>query len=326
MEGQNPARCHLLHLPQEIRNQIYSDILDLPAFAPPICPTDAEDCIAEDQGWGCGFYSKTFAPISCLALLLCNRLIAAELSEVIARRNNDKKTALRYKLDLMIWDCDLQPTWLSLPAPLQYVKNIEVDVRTFRYGGPPWADHPSLQSQYLLQLLRRFLTNGPAFIRPRSQQSLFRSYPRPPQLDSLTITFIPMLDQTTISSSNYQVLDFPGQKLSAESFLTAEVNAYTHLSKYVDSIAKSGLLFGKIKTLKLRYGPGAVTNVYDVKDVGDVSFTEHLCSRYGWGPVLEITQKLVDGGGIEYGDTLDCLPRNLNRPVESKWWGNQFGL
>lgn len=326
MEGQNAARCYLLDLPQEIRDQIYSDILDLPAFAPPICPTDAEDCIEEDQGWGCGYYSKTFPPISCLALLLCNRSIAAEVSEVIARRNNNKETALRYKLDLMIWDCDLQPTWLSLPVPLKYVRKVEVEVRTFRYGGPPWADYPSQLSQYLLQLLRRFLTNGPAFIRSHSQQKLSISHHRPPQLDSLTITFIPMLDQSISSSSNYQVLNFPGQKLSARNFLQAEVNAYTHLFKYVNLIANSGLLFGKIKSLQLRYGPGGLTNVHDVKDRGDISLTEQLCSGYGWGPILEITQKMVDGGGIEYGDTLDCLPRNPNPPIEPKWWGDPFCL
>lgn len=71
----------------------------------------------------------------------------------------------------------------------------------------------------------------------------------------------PKFIQTTIPLSHYQVIDFPGQKLSAERFLTAEVNAYIHLSQYVDVIAKSGLLFGKIKTLKLRYGSGGVTNV-----------------------------------------------------------------
>lgn len=53
-----------------------------------------------------------------------------------------------------------------------------------------------------------------------------------------------------------------------------------------------------------------MTNVYDVKDVKDVSFTEHLCSTYGWGPELRITQKMLDGGDIEYADTLDCLPRD----------------
>lgn len=324
MEGQNAARCHLLRLPQEIRDQIYSDILDLPALAPPICPNDAEDCIEEDQGWGCGYYSDTFPPISCLALLLSNRVIAAEVSEVIARRNKNKETALRYKLDLMIWDCDLQPTWLSLPVPLKYVRKVEVDVRIFRYEGIPWADYPSQLSQYLLQLLRRFLTNGPAFIKSHSELSM--SHHRPPQLDSLTITFIPMLEQSFSSSSNYQVLNFPGQKLSVENFARTEINAYIHLSEYVKLIANSGLLFGKIKSLRLRYRPGGLMHVYDVKDRGDISLTEKLCSGHGWGPILEITQKMVDGGGIEYGDTLDCLPRSHTPRTERKWWGDPFYL
>ena len=324
METQNPAKCHLLHLPREIRDQIYSDVLDTPSLAPPICPTEADDCIEEDQGWACGYYQKTFSPISCLSILLCNRLIGAEMSELIARKNNNKKTALRYKLDLMIWDCDLQPTWLSLPVPLKYVKTVEVDIRFFRYGGPQWASHPTVLSQYLLQLLRRFLTNGPVFIRSHSLPEL--PLHRPPHLDNLTITFIPMLQKTSPSSpSNYQVLDFPGQELDADDFLKAEVNAYIRLSKYVALIANSGLLFGKIKTLQLRYettggDDGGMTNVYDVKDVGILSLAEEMCSRYGWGPVLERTQKMVDGGGIEYCETLDCLPRDPNMPVEQSYW------
>lgn len=64
----------------------------------------------------------------------------------------------------------------------------------------------------------------------------------------------------------------------------------------------------------------------DVTDVGDVSFTEHLCSGYGLGPGLGITQKMVDGDGIEYADTLDCLPRNPNRPIELKLLRDQCGL
>lgn len=134
-----------------------------------------------------------------------------------------------------------------------------------------------------------------------------------------------MLDQIT-SSSNYRVLDFLDQKLSPENFLKAEVNAYTYLPKYVYVIANSGLLFGKIKILQLRYGPGGVTNVYEVKDVGNASKNEQLCSRYGWGPILGMTQNMVDGGGIDYGDTLDCLPRNPNLPIEPKRCGDQFGL
>lgn len=341
METQNPKAYHLLHLPREIRDQIYSDVLDTAALAPPICPTEIDNCIEEDQGWGCGYYQKSLPPISCLSLLLCNRLISAEVIELITRKNNSEKTALRYKLDLMIWDCDLQPTWLSLPVPLKYVKVVDVDIRFFRFGGPQWADHPPVLSQYLLQLLRRFLTNGPVFIWPRSGPPLPSSH-RPPHLDNLSITFISMLQKSS-SSKNYQVLNFPGQNYSAEEFLKAEVNAYSRLSKYIPLLANSGLLFGKIKSLQLRYdgttttttgsgggggseggedddGDEILANVFDVKNMGDVSLTEALSSRYGWGPVMEITQKIVDNGGIEYTNTLDCLPKDPNMPIEPSFW------
>lgn len=339
METQNPAACNLLIVPREIRDQIYSAVLDTAALAPPICPSETDNCIQEDQGWGCGYYQKNFPAVSCLSLLLCNRLVSAEVIELITRKNNNEKTALRYKLDLMIWDCDLQPTWLSLPVPLKYVKAVDVDVRFFRFGGPQWADHPTVLSQYLLQLLHRFLTNGPAFIWPRSGSPLPSSH-LPPHLENLSISFISMLQKST-SSKNYQVLNFPGQYFSAEKFLKAEVDAYHRLSKYIPLLANSGLLFGKIKSLQLRYdgtttstttGSGgddeeSLKNVFDVKNVGDVSLTEALSSGYGWGPVLEITQNIVDNGGIEYTDTLDCLPKDPNKPIEpSHWTDRSFGL
>lgn len=351
METQNTATCQFLHLPREIRDHIYSDVLDTAALAPPICPTEADNCIEEDQGWGCGYYQKTFPQISCLSLLLCNRLISAEVIDLITRKNNSGKTALRYKLDLMIWDCDLQPTWLSLPVPLKYVKQVDVDIRFFRFGGPQWANHPPVLSQYLLQLLRRFLTNGPHFIWPRSGPPLPSSH-RPPHLDNLSITFISMLQKSSSSSKNYQVLNFPGQHLSAKKFRKAEVDAYSRLSKYIPLLANSGLLFGKIKSLQLHYdgttttttgsgGDGeddvddvddvdndeSLTNVFDVKNMGDVSLTEALSSGYGWGPVMEITQRIVDNGGIEYTDTLDCLPKDPNMAIEPSFWADrQFGL
>lgn len=337
METQNTAKCHLLHLPREIRDQIYSDVLDTAALAPPICPTEIDNCIEEDQGWGCGYYQKTFPPISCLSLLLCNRLVSAEVIELINRKNKSEKTAFRYKLDLMIWDCDLQPTWLSLPVPLKYVKAVDVDIRFFRFGGPQWADHPPVLSQYLLQLLRRFLTNGPVFIWPRSGPPLPSSY-RPPHLDNLTIIFNSMLQKSLFSSKSYQVLNFPGQHFSMENFLEAEGDAYCRLSKYIPLLANSGLIFGKIKSLEYRYYGGTTTTtgsgggggedddddddieslkkVFDVKNMGDVSLTEALSSGYGWGPVMEITQRIVDNGGVEYTDTLDCLPKNPDMPIQ----------
>lgn len=349
MATHNPAACHLLRMPREIREQIYSDVLDSAPLAPPRCPTELDKCVEEDQGWGCGYYQKIMPPISCLSLLLCNRLISVEVIELITHKNNGKKTALRYKLDLMIWDCDLQPTWLSLPVPLKYVKIVDVDIRFFRFGGPQWSGRPPVLPQYLLQLLYRFLTNGPLFIWSHSGPPLPSSY-RPPNLDNVSMTFISMLQKSS-SPKNYQILSFPGQHLSAEKFLKAEIKAYSRLSKYICLLADSGLLFGKIKSLHLHHdgtrttttptgGGGreggeekknsgndrSLTRMFDVKNMGDTSLIEGLSSGYGWGPVLELTQKIVNNGGIPYTDTLDCLPRDPNIPMEPVSWDSPIAM
>lgn len=148
-----------------------------------------------------------------------------------------------------------------------------------------------------------------------------------------------MLQKSLFSSKNYQVLNFPGQHFSMENFLKWEGDAYCRLSKYIPLLANSGLIFGKIKYLQFGYDGGittttgsgggeddddndieSLTKVFDVKNTSDVSLTEALSSGYGWGPVMEITQRIVDNGGVEYTDTLDCLPKNPNMPIEPTFW------
>lgn len=170
----------------------------------------------------------------------------------------------------------------------KYAKGIEVNVRTFKHRGLPWADHPSLLLQYLLQLLRRFLTTAlPSSGRALNKHSKIRTTDdRPPLIVPWqpNHNVHPFLYQK-ISSPNYQILNSPAKFLAR--FFTAEVTVYaTYLNILASSLRAD--FSSKIKTVKLRYGSDEVTNVYDVKDVGDVIFTEYLCSRYDWGPVLEI--------------------------------------
>lgn len=132
--------CHLLQLPQEIPACEYISISSHShrLFA----PTSAHDHIAKDQG--CSFYSKTFAPISCLTRFCCNHLIEGEVSEVISQRNDHMKRALRSKLDLIIWGLWSSANRTLTPRfPLRYVKIMKVIVPNLHTR----SHHPSLLTQ-----------------------------------------------------------------------------------------------------------------------------------------------------------------------------------
>lgn len=214
------------------------------------------------------------------------------MREAIARKNETSKVGVQYKLDLMVWDCSLQPTWLSLPAPPGCVKTAEVALRIFRHGGPQRAKRPSVLAQYLLQLLHLFLTNGPQFILD-ARHSEHRQPLYPLHLDMLIINLVPMQ-----SPSNSAMNDFLGQKRRPEDFLAAERKAAEELGRYLLCLSKSGLLFGKIRLLRLHYGKSSQR--FLVVERGDRTETAKDWAEYGWGPVLRI---------------LDCQPPGPNIAV-----------
>lgn len=53
--------------------------------------------------------------------------------------------------------------------------------------------------------------------------------------------------------------------------------------------------------------------MWHICDNGDRTESARRWGPFGWGPVLQITQKIVDNGSVDYSEELDCVPPD---PVE----------
>lgn len=151
----------LSKLPRELRDEIYAEVLDF-STSPPKSPTDEavseSDQREEDQGWGVIYYQRHFPSTNLAGLLGCNHQIRDEVLDLI----KVEAGGIAYSVDLMIWENSIQPTWMELPTPPKYTKQLNVTLRMFSHTGPQWGESGIL-GQYLLQMLRRFLYDGPSF-------------------------------------------------------------------------------------------------------------------------------------------------------------------
>lgn len=296
----------LLRAPREIRDLIYAFVLQSGVQL----PTNSADVgtIEENQGHGSIYYKRSIPNFASQGLLGTCRQLRMETVEAIEHCNLSKATELAYKLDLTIWECNLAPKWLWLPAPLRYVPNVVVDMRilysdyTDRELGGRHVRGPGFLPQYLLQMLRRFLQNGPGFLgstheviektvkRRRRKHRLFA--------EKLSITVLSM----PVSEAKPGSVDKEWAAHAAD-----DAAAFANvLSKYVDQVVNAGLLHEKIRTLELVHQ--GQSRRWDVTAKGNDSTTEAEWSCYGWGPLLGITQRLVNSGQLEYDEILDCRP------------------
>ena len=82
------------------------------------------------------FYPMSVYPrFACQSMQACNHQMDIEVREVVARHDTLER-GLDFKLDLMIQDCDIWPTWALLPGPVTHMRNPEVEMRIFddRHG------------------------------------------------------------------------------------------------------------------------------------------------------------------------------------------------
>lgn len=165
-----PAQHDLLTLPREIRDEIYLAVLRLPSEPPP-SPEDAGPRFA---GFGSNSQRRTsvFYPVNvypqyaCQSLLACNHQINIEVREVLGRHDTSG-WGLDFKLDLMIQDRDIWPTWTLFPGPITHIRNLEVDMRIFRdyHDGQFGGDGgPGAIFRPLSHLLSGLFHHGPQFV------------------------------------------------------------------------------------------------------------------------------------------------------------------
>lgn len=243
------TRVGFLHLPREIRDQTYEDILDSAGQRPPKIPTIvAENPTVGREGTPQGivyrYHGRNSAPsISCAGLLGSNHQISDEMGEIIMRRNNLTKDAVHYKLHLAACHKSLLPIWLSLPAPLKYLRTLHIDLQLSTHEKFEWVGSIGYLAGLSLQLLLRFFRCGPKLVESLDQlpqQEQLRN--QMPYLDLVTINLV------AVPAEGVEMRKYAREGPHVD---VADRMTFDFLGRYLGVIVASDVFCGKIKTVRL---------------------------------------------------------------------------
>lgn len=281
-----------LNLPRELRDRVYFQVLLSPITPASTSPDEAgprqEFRISLWNPESAISYDSTFPRSSTSALLCASHQIHDETHAAIVSYNKVHPEGLTYHLDCMIrGDAfgpggGLWPTWVSLPAPVRYVRYVKVDIRCFgdlkliRFIGVPGVRLSiDIRSRLLLRLLWQFFANGHGFstANPSFQQSpqLFMN-----TLDSLTVKYVPRPGTHQGSSflEDLSLYDYMwGSDLEALSLVLcqdlAEACLMHRLKKTVQKLIDWKFLSGRVRRLRLIVLEGATHDENIDAEIGE---------------------------------------------------------
>lgn len=164
-----------------------------------------------------------------------------EVREVLGRHDTSG-WGLDFKLDLMIQDCDIWPTWTLFPGPITHIRNLEVDMRIFsdyhanQFG---WDGGPGIIFRPLSHLLNGLFHHGPQFVYKgpiKCQHSV----------DTMVFTFC------RSQVLKHQLYEDTTEARSPSCFLSRKHGIVQSVWLNLRMIASRGMLLGKVSKLKLK--------------------------------------------------------------------------
>jgi len=240
----------LLSLPREIRNNVYSVLIELPNETP-ISPDAAGPRFSTVRERGNLWNPQILYPVDTrpnaayACLLQCNRQLRSEFLETLGSRQNIPGQI--HRLDCMLKDHTFWPTWILFPGPPHTMQQVEMDFRLWGIGsgigyfggdgGPGSAVRP------LFELLNRFVHHGPRFIYAQPLQNNIR-------LERLMINIRPMDRMKDDEYASDSSDDDSDEKLRTR----VREHIFRHIKTRLQQIAAQGLLTGKIANIGVRSG------------------------------------------------------------------------
>ncbi|KAL8872447.1 MAG: hypothetical protein Q9174_001917 [Haloplaca sp. 1 TL-2023] len=249
-----------LHLPRELRDRIYDEVLDLSDPVP--------DMEASVQGRRALASTRRISitpklPSSASSSLRrCNRQISEEVFQMIRRRGASYSHGLTSKLDLLLQGSEpgdrgnvkLFATWIALPAPMLYTNKVHVNVRVSNPEGLFWigCGGPGYTTTDLMHLLGCFFAYGPSF-------------------EKATRSCTPILIRELC-------LDV------VENDEKERYSVYRELSYFLGCVARNGVLGGKLHKIFILIA-GTLRREFEVikdTDPSTIAATVKEWERYGW--------------------------------------------
>lgn len=162
---------------------------------------------------------------------------------MIMRRNNTTKEGVQYNLHLAACHKSLLPIWLSLPAPVKYLRTLHIDLQLPTHQNFEWAGSVGHLSELSLQLLLRFFRCGP---------KLSEGLEKLPQREQL-LNRMPYLDLAAINliAVPAEGVEMWNSAREGPHVAVADRLTFDFLGSYLDVVAASDVFRGKIKTVRL---------------------------------------------------------------------------
>ena len=291
----NASRSALLTLPRELRDEIYLNV-----FRAQREPPESIHEVLKDRpnrqveaGRATLQYEDKPVAIASAGLLGVNRQIATEVRKLLSAHD------LPCALDVHANWRHVYPTWLALPTHPRLIQDVRVVFHVashtnIRLPGV-WNGNAGIGhiTQGLLELLARFIAHGPLLeARGRNGES-----GKPSHLRTITIEYMPEPEEEPTYSwwepSDAKVLEV-AKTLPA----TPQEDHVLTLASYLGQIARSGVLFGKVQKLELKY---IGRNCHQAERYLNLNFEHHSWgSIASWIPESQPAEK-VDATAKLYG-------------------------
>ncbi|KAL8848851.1 MAG: hypothetical protein Q9221_006147 [Calogaya cf. arnoldii] len=273
----------LLTIPREVRDEIYSLLLDS-SDDPPLSPNEAglryEEVTHDRPLRNRRVYYPP--PTTCKgptsALSQCNRQLRHEIVDFITKTHLTKGGTC--ELDVMVKGCMLWPTWTKLLHSVVRMEHLEVNLRLFNFrdgGGVFWGDGgPGSIFVVLFRLLNRLLHHGPRFLySDGDNQSL--------ELQTLTLNVLPGYGEV-LSPDDAWFKDEEDPVAACNEHLEPTYKSvYHYISWQLDRVVRQGLLSDKVRTLKVCYNDRV--KMYVMDDITPSATPPDEWTRWGfvWG-------------------------------------------
>lgn len=294
----NESQSAFLTLPRELRDEIYLNVLQEQREPPQSVDQvlkDRPNRLVGDERATLQYEDQPVA-IASSGLLGANPQIATEVRKLLSSHH------LPCVLDVHANWHRVYPTWLALPTHPRLIQDVRVVFHVASHTSTRlpgvWHGNGGIGciTRGLLELLARFIAHGP-FLEARGSSG--ESW-KPLRLRTITIEYIPEPEEEP-TYKWWEPSDTKEMGIVNAWPVTPQEDHVLALAGYLDIIASSGVLYGKVQKLELKYvgrncqwawkpkfedhsWGSLATWIPESQPAEEVDATANLYEGYGWFP------------------------------------------
>lgn len=230
------STCHLLSLPQELRDSIIQYALTEDNCQSTEGQKTSSDRrikrqITGNERWAWSVQHASQAPrCTYMSLLHCSKDLSREMNEYVS----SVREPLTAKLLLIMDYPDLWPIWHHLPGPPSHIKILDILIKADHMYHPAFMSRGPYNAilTTVYETVKRYIHRGPHLARPSPLHHSLK-------LETVRVTLAPPVPFEEMT----YVYGFPAQQLEA---------LYEEFKGLMQRLCRSGLIFTAVKAFEIR--------------------------------------------------------------------------